>query len=99
MVFAVVNMGTRLQKIYYPINKRTMENYRIYCEENERAEIMSILRKYNDVVIDNVNSTSFGITVERDDPETFYNNLLDEIDREVYAYRREKARLQDQREV
>jgi hypothetical protein len=76
-----------------------MENYRIYCEENERAEIMSILRKYNDVVIDNVNSTSFGITVERDDPETFYNNLLDEIDREVYAYRSEKARLQNQREV
>lgn len=76
-----------------------MENYRIYCEENERAEVMSILRKYNDVVIDNVNSTSFGITVERDDPETFYNNLLEEIDREVYAYRREKERLQNQREV
>jgi hypothetical protein len=72
-----------------------MENYRIYCEENERAEIMSILRKYNDVVIDNVNSTSFGITVERDDPESFYNNLLEEIDREVYAYRRERDRLQN----
>ena len=68
-----------------------MENYRIYCEENERAEIMSILRKYNDIVIDNINSTSFGITVERDDPETFYENLLEEIDREVYAYRRQRA--------
>jgi len=67
-----------------------MENYRIYCEENERAEVMSILRKYNDVVIDNVNSTSFGITIERDDPESFYNNLLEEIDREVYVYRRER---------
>ena len=70
-----------------------MENYRIYCEENERAEIMSILRKYNDVVIDNVNSTSFGITIERDDPETFYHNLLEEIDREVYTYRRERDRI------
>ena len=67
-----------------------MENYRIYCEENERAEVMSILRKYNDVVIDNVNSTSFGITIERDDPESFYNNLQEEIDREVYMYRRER---------
>ena len=67
-----------------------MENYRIYCEEDERAEIMSILRKYNDVVIDNVNSASFGITIERDDPDTFYNNLMDEIDREVYVYRRER---------
>lgn len=69
-----------------------MENYRIYCNENERAEIMSILRKYNDVVIDNVNSTSFGITIERDNPETFFNNLMEEIDREVYLYRREKDR-------
>ncbi|MEX2232590.1 MAG: hypothetical protein WD824_10545 [Cyclobacteriaceae bacterium] len=68
-----------------------MENYRIYCEENERAEVMSILRKYNDIVIDNVNSTSFGITIERDDPETFYNNLLEEIDREVYVYRKERG--------
>ena len=41
-----------------------MQNYRIYCEENERAEIISILRKYNDVVIDNVNSNSVGITIE-----------------------------------
>ena len=70
-----------------------MENYRIYCEENERAEIMSILRKNNDVVIDNVNSTSFGITIERDDPEAFYHDLLEEIDREVYTYRRERDRI------
>ena len=70
-----------------------MENYRIYCDEKERAEIMSILRKYNDVVIDNVNSTSFGITIERDDPEAFYESLLDEIDREVYAYRAERQRM------
>ncbi|MGC1242947.1 MAG: hypothetical protein WA874_15260 [Chryseosolibacter sp.] len=71
-----------------------MENYRIYCEENERAEIMSILRKYNDVVIDNMNSTSFGITIERDDPESFFQSLLDEIDREVYQYRKERDRIQ-----
>ena len=70
-----------------------MENYRIYCEENERAEIMSILRKYNDVVVDNVNSTSFGITIEREDAEHFYNQLLEEIDRDVYRYRQEKNRI------
>jgi len=65
-----------------------MENYRIYCEENERAEVMSILRKYNDVVIDNMDANSFGITIERDDPESFYRDLLDEIDRDVNQYRR-----------
>ena len=70
-----------------------MENYRIYCQESERAEVMSILRKYNDVVIDNVNSSSFGITIERDDAESFYNNLLEEIDREVYLNHRQKDRI------
>ena len=64
-----------------------MENYRIYCQENERAEVMSILRKYNDIVIDNVSSTGFGITIEHEDPETFYNEVLAEIDREVYVNR------------
>jgi hypothetical protein len=58
---------------------------------------MTILRKYNDIVIDNVNSTSFGITVERDNPEAFYQNLLEEIDREVYQYRRERERIENAR--
>ncbi|HEX8038219.1 MAG TPA: hypothetical protein VF490_03690 [Chryseosolibacter sp.] len=68
-----------------------MENYRIYCEENERAEIMSILRKYNDVVIDNVNSNSFGITIERDEPDALYDQLMEEIDREVFSYRGQRT--------
>jgi hypothetical protein len=67
-----------------------MENYRIYCEENERAEIMSILRKYNDVVIDNVDPHSFGITIEKDNPELLYQSLLEEIDREVFSSRKER---------
>lgn len=70
-----------------------MENYRIYCEENERAEITAILRKYNDVVIDNVDSQSFGITIEREDADALYDQLLDEIDREVFQHRRERNRL------
>jgi hypothetical protein len=74
-----------------------MENYRIYCEENERAEIMSILRKYNDVVIDNVDSHSFGITIEGDNAETFYQSLLDEIEREVFRYRIEREPIPQNR--
>lgn len=70
-----------------------MENYRIYCEENERAEVMAILRKYNDIVIDNVSSTGFGITVERDDPESFFNDVLAEIDREVISNRQAQSRI------
>jgi hypothetical protein len=74
-----------------------MENYRIYCEENERAEIMSILRKYNDVVIDNVDSHSFGITIEGDNAEEFYQSLLDEIEREVFRYRIERESIPQNR--
>lgn len=70
-----------------------MENYRIYCLENERAGIMSILRKYNDVVIDNVDANSFGITIEGDGAEAFYESLLDELDREVFQYRRDRQRV------
>ena len=53
---------------------------------------MSILRKYNDVVIDNVDTHSFGITIESDNPEAFFNELLAEIDREVYQHRAVRAR-------
>ena len=70
-----------------------MENYRIYCHENERADIMSILRKYNDVVIDNVDSHSFGITIEGDNAGAFYQSLLDELDREVFQFRNERQRV------
>ena len=70
-----------------------MENYRIYCEEGERAEIMSILRKYNDIVIDNVDPHSFGITIEGDYAEEFYQSLLMEIDREVFRHRRAQGSI------
>lgn len=67
-----------------------MENYRIYCAQNERAEVMDILRRYNDVIIDNMNTTSFGITIEGDNAEALYGELLDVIDREVYQNRRQR---------
>ena len=72
-----------------------MENYRIYCQENERADIISILRKYNDVVIDNVDPYSFGITIENDQPEAFYQSLLDELDREVFRFRPDREKQRD----
>lgn len=70
-----------------------MHNYRIHCKGNERTEVLTILRKYNDVVIDNVDDHSVRITIEREDAEDFYQQLLDELDREVFSRRRERARL------
>ena len=64
-----------------------MENYRIYFEKGEEEEILNILRMTNDILIDNINSNSIGITIERDHADAFYVKLLDQIDRDVYAFR------------
>jgi hypothetical protein len=68
-----------------------MENYRIYFDENERNEIVGILRKYNDIIIDNIEDTSVGITIERDEGGLFYKRLMDEIDRDVFSIRTESG--------
>lgn len=64
-----------------------MENYRIYFEEGEEEDILRILRRSSDVLIDNIHSNSIGITVERDEADLFYVRLLEQIDREVYDFR------------
>lgn len=64
-----------------------MENYRIYFEEGEQDDILRILRKSSDVLIDNINTNSIGITIEKDDAGLFYVRLLNQIDREVYDFR------------
>lgn len=64
-----------------------MENYRIYFEEGEDEEILTILRSFSDVLINNVNVNSIAITIEKDDADTFYAKLIDKIDRLVYAFR------------
>jgi hypothetical protein len=68
-----------------------MENYRIYFDAMERNEMLRILRKYNDVLIDNVDEHSVGITIERDDNGAFYRNLMEEIDRDIYSMRTESG--------
>jgi hypothetical protein len=64
-----------------------MENYRVYFEEDEREDVLRILRRSSDILIDNMNTNSFGITIERDDAEEFYIKLLEKIDREIYQFR------------
>lgn len=68
-----------------------MENYRIYFDETERNEVVRILRKYNDIVIDNIDDHSVGITIERDDNGTLYRTVMEEIDREIYSMRTESG--------
>jgi hypothetical protein len=68
-----------------------MENYRIYFDQSERDDVIRLLRKYNDVLIDNVDEHSVGITIERDDDGRFYRELMAEIDRQVYSARTESG--------
>jgi hypothetical protein len=68
-----------------------MENYRIYFDDRERNEVIRILRKHNDVVIDNIDDHSVGVTIERDDSGAFYRQIMDEIDKEVYSLRTESG--------
>jgi hypothetical protein len=68
-----------------------MDNYRIYFDESERHRVVSILRRYNDIVIDNIDDNSVGITIERDDSGPFYRELMDEIDRSVFSARHESG--------
>jgi hypothetical protein len=68
-----------------------MDNYRIYFDESERNEVVRILRKYNDIVIDNIDDNSVGITMERDDSGPFYKRIMEEIDRDVFSIRSESG--------
>ena len=68
-----------------------MENYRIYFEEPERDHVVRILRSYNDIIIDNIDDHSVGITIERDDSGEFYRGVMEEIDRQVYSLRQESG--------
>jgi hypothetical protein len=68
-----------------------MENYRIYFDEAERNDVVRILRAYNDVIIDNIDDHSVGITVERDDGGALYRSIMYEIDRQVYSLRTESG--------
>lgn len=64
-----------------------MENFRVYYQPGEEDDILRILRRSNDVLIDNISPGSIGITIERDNAEEFYTRLLDQIYREVYDFR------------
>jgi hypothetical protein len=60
-----------------------MENFRVHFDERERDAVVTILSRKNDVVINTVEPTSIGITIQKDDAEDTYYSLLDQIDREL----------------
>jgi hypothetical protein len=69
-----------------------MNNYRIYFDESQKADVIALLRKHNDIIIDNVVDNSVGITIERDDADAYYSTVMDEINTQCFLQRVETGR-------
>jgi hypothetical protein len=69
-----------------------MNNYKIKFLENQRDDVLHILRQSNDIIIDNIGDVSIGITIERDDAEEIYQDLLDRIDQQLSQPRDSRSR-------
>ena len=61
-----------------------MENYVIRFNEHEREAVLGILSRSNDIVINNVEPTSVGITIQLEESAAAYEALLDQIGRELH---------------
>jgi hypothetical protein len=69
-----------------------MNNYRIYFDESQKADVIALLRKHNDIIIDNIVDNSVGITIERDDADAYYNTVMDEINTKCFLQRVDMGR-------
>lgn len=56
-----------------------MNNYVIHFQEQEREAILNILSRSNDIIINHVETTSVGITIQLEDSDQAYEALLDRI--------------------
>lgn len=65
-----------------------MSTYRIRYDDMTRESILSIVKDFsNDILINDVAPDSVGITIETDEAEMIYQDLLEEIDQRVYNKR------------
>jgi hypothetical protein len=60
-----------------------MDNYKINFNPSERESVLKVLSASSDVIINNVESTSAFITIQRDDTEPIYQALLQRIEAEL----------------
>jgi hypothetical protein len=66
-----------------------MKNYRINFLEDERQNVLDIVTRSNDVVLNQVEPEGIFFTIQLDDDQadTLYESLLDRIEAEVRAPR------------
>jgi len=60
-----------------------METYKIQFEESELEGVMEILGRSNDIVINTIEPTSIGITLQTENAEEAYQALLNQIELEL----------------
>ncbi len=63
-----------------------MNTYHIHCAPRNQYQIQEILRRHKDVIINQSDEDTIGITIEQDNPEAddYYNRLLEQINRELH---------------
>jgi hypothetical protein len=63
-----------------------MRTYHIHCTPRDQEQVKSVLRRHKDVIINQTDESSIGITIEKDDPEAdnYYNHLLELVNRELH---------------
>ena len=60
--------------------------YVIHYKEEAKEQVLSYVRNYsNDILIHKIEHDRVGITIERDDSAEFYDTLLENIGRDIYA--------------
>lgn len=69
-----------------------MKNYRIYFDEAHKDDVIALLRKHNDIIIDNIIDNSVGITIEREDSDAYYETVMDEVNNLLFLQRVETGR-------
>ena len=63
-----------------------MSTYKIQFTDETRDNVIRLVKDYShDILVDHVDDDSITITIESDEAETIYNNLLEAIGRQVYA--------------
>jgi len=67
-----------------------MKNYQFHIEPGEQERVLTLLREFNDVVVDKVTDDTVNFTIELDDEEAdaLYYEMLMEVELRVFSERR-----------
>ena len=70
-----------------PKNISTMNKiYHIYCKKEEKGQVVNFIENYsNDVLINSTGDQYVGITIQSEEEDSIYKDLVEKIRKRVYA--------------